>query len=173
MINQTAEKEISSEEEENEDKEGAAYTKACIKHLMTLGQGHIGVNVGLEDCDSVFGYGFMEAPVDQASGDANKWKVQGQDGTNPLKRRGVVKEKRAVALGVTSRNKTPPKPAWVEETTKKVILKKEGSFLQAIEDEVGRLRKGEVYAPIKKPSVMLRSTKAKPGSVFAECKAFD
>ena len=53
VINQAVEEETSSEEEEEEDEKGAAYTKACIEHLMTLGQGHIGVNVGLEDCDSV------------------------------------------------------------------------------------------------------------------------
>ena len=42
---------------------------------MTLGQGHIGVNVGLEDYESVSGYGFVEVPVDQGSDDANEWKV--------------------------------------------------------------------------------------------------
>ena len=45
---------------------------------MTLGQGHIGVNVGLEDCDSVSGYGFMEKPVEQDSDDAGGWNVQGR-----------------------------------------------------------------------------------------------
>ena len=57
MINQAVKEETSSEEEEDEDEKGAAYTKACIEHLMMLGQGHIGVNIGLEDCDSVSGYG--------------------------------------------------------------------------------------------------------------------
>ena len=60
---------------------------------MTLGQGHIGVNVGLEDCDSVSGYGFMEAPTEQGSYDASKWKAQGCGGTNPLERSGAVKKK--------------------------------------------------------------------------------
>ena len=77
VINQADKEETSSEEEEDEDEKRAAYTKACIEHLMTLRQGHVGVNVGLEDCDSVSGYGFMEAPVNQASDDAKKWKVQG------------------------------------------------------------------------------------------------
>ena len=80
-------------EEESEDEKGAAYTKAYIEHLMTLGQGHIGVNAGLEDCDSVSGYGFMEAPVEQGSDDAGKWKAEGRGGTNPLKRSGAVKKK--------------------------------------------------------------------------------
>ena len=96
MINQAVKEYSSSEEEENGDEEGAAYTKACIEHLMTLGQGRIGVNVGLEDFDSVSGYGFMEAPTEQDSDDASKWRVQGRGGTNPLKRSGAVKKKQAV-----------------------------------------------------------------------------
>ena len=93
MMNQAVEEETLSEEVEDEDEKGAAYTKTCIKHLMALGQGHIGVSVGLEDCDSVSGYVFMEAPVDQGSGDASERKVQGRGGTNPLKRNDVVKNK--------------------------------------------------------------------------------
>ena len=77
-----------------------------------------------------------------------------------------------MVLDVTPRNEKPAKPAWVEGITKKVILKKEGSFVKAIQDEVGRLRKGKIYVPIKKPTVISRSAKAKPGSVFAECEAF-
>ena len=55
---------------------------------------------------------------------------------------------------------------------KQGIPKKESSFVKAIQDEPGRLRKGEVYVPIKKPPVISRSAKVTPGSVFAECKAF-
>ena len=73
---------------------------------------------------------------------------------------------------MTQRNKNPAKPAWVEESTKKVILKKEGSFVNLIQNKVGRLHKDGVYVPIRTPSVISRSVKAKPGRVFAECKAF-
>ena len=73
---------------------------------------------------------------------------------------------------MTPSNKKPAKPAWVEESTKKVILKKEGSFVKAIQNEAGRLRKNGVYVPIKTPSVISRSTKAATGGVFAECEAF-
>ena len=37
-----------------------------------------------------------------------------------------------MALDVTPRNEKPARPAWVEEITKKVILKKEGSFVKAL-----------------------------------------
>ena len=97
VINQVVKAVNSSEKEEDEDKKGAAYTKACIECLMTLGQGHIGVNVGLEDCDSVSCYGFMEAPAEQGSDDASKWKVQGRGGTNPLKKGGAAKKEQVVA----------------------------------------------------------------------------
>ena len=40
VINQAVKEVSSSEEEEDEDEKGAVYTMACIKHLMTLGQGH-------------------------------------------------------------------------------------------------------------------------------------
>ena len=90
-----------------------------------LGQGHIGVNVGLEDCDSVSGCGFTEAPVDQASDDAKEWKVQGQGRTNPLKKNAAGKKKQEFAWGVTSRNKNLANPAWVESITKKVIPERE------------------------------------------------
>ena len=73
---------------------------------------------------------------------------------------------------MTSRNEKPAKPAWVEGITGKAILKKEGIFVKAIQDEVEQLRKGKVYVPIKKPPVILRSAKAKPGSVFAESESF-
>ena len=84
MIKEAVKEETSSEEEEDEDEKGAAYTKACIDHLMTLGQGHIGVNVGLEDCDSASGYGFIGAQGNPADDDAREWMVQGCDGTNSL-----------------------------------------------------------------------------------------
>ena len=73
---------------------------------------------------------------------------------------------------MTSRNEKPAKPAWVEESTERVILKKKDSFVKAIQDEVVRLRKKKVYAPVKTPSVISRSAKAATGGVFAECKAF-
>ena len=73
---------------------------------------------------------------------------------------------------MTPRIEKPAKLAWAEEITKKVLLKKEGSFVKAIQVDVGRIRKGKVYVPIKQPSVISRSAKAKPGSLFAECEAF-
>ena len=62
-----------------------------------------------------------------------------------------------MALDVTPRSEKPAKPAWVKEITKKIIPKKEGSFVKAIRDEVGRLRKGKVYIPIKKPPVIIEA----------------
>ena len=167
VINQAVEEETSSEEEEDEDEKGAVYTKACIEPLMTLGQGHIDVNVGLEDCDSVSGYGFMEAPAGSDSDDAGEWKVQGRGGTSPLKKSGAVKKEQVVALGVTSENEKPAKPAWVEESTRRVIPKKKDSFVKAIQDKVGRLRKIKVYVPVKTPSVISRSAKVATGGTFA------
>ena len=124
VINQDVE-ETSSEEEENEDERGAAYTNVCIEHLMTLGQGHIGGNVGLEeDYISVSGYGFMEAPADPAGDDADKWKVQYQGQTNPLKKRGGCKKKQEAAGDVTSRNKKSVIESCVKVTKKVVIPKK-------------------------------------------------
>ena len=73
---------------------------------------------------------------------------------------------------MTPRNKKPGKPAWVEEITKKVILKKEGSFVKVIQEEIERLLKGKIYVPIKRPPVIPRSAEAMPESVFAECNAF-
>ena len=88
VINQAVE-ETSSEEEEDEDERGAANTKACIEHLMTLGQGHIGVNVGLkEDCDNMSGYGFMKAPMDPAM-TSTSGRSKAKAGPTHL-RRGVV-----------------------------------------------------------------------------------
>ena len=70
------------------------------------------------------------------------------------------------------RNKKSAKTVWVDGITKKVIPKKEWGFIRVIQDKVEQLRKDKVYGPIKKPPVILRSVKAKPGSVFAECEAF-
>ena len=114
MINQAIKEVTSSEEDEDENKKGGAYTKACIEHLMTLGQGHIVINVGLEDCDSVSGYGFMEAPANPVSDDAKEWVVQGRGGTNPLKKKMATRKAQKVARIATPRNKKPAKSAWVE-----------------------------------------------------------
>ena len=73
---------------------------------------------------------------------------------------------------MTSRKNKLAKPAWLGGITKKVLLKKEGSFIKVIRDKVEQLRKGKVWVPTKKPPVISRSGNTKPGSVFAECKAF-
>ena len=49
----------------------------------------------------------------------------------------MLRKKQVVALDVTPRNEKPLKPACVEEITKRVILKKEGSFVKVIQDKVG------------------------------------
>ena len=50
-------------------------------------------------------------------------------GLTHLRRRVLLsKKKQVVEQDVTSKNKKPPKPAWVEGITKKVILKKENSY---------------------------------------------
>jgi hypothetical protein len=88
---------------------------------MRLGQGHICANVGLEDCDILSAYGFMEAPARPVGDDAKEWKVQGHGGTNPLKKKMAAKKKQKVARDGTPRNKKPAKPAWVESIKKRVI----------------------------------------------------
>jgi hypothetical protein len=86
-----------------------------------LGQGHIGGNVGLEDCDSVSSYGFTVAKGNTAGNDAGECVVQGRGGTNPRKKKITVKKKQEVDKVMTPRNKNSAKPAWIEHIPKKVI----------------------------------------------------
>ena len=121
-----------------------------------LGQGHIGVNIGLEYCDSVNGYGSMEAPASLVGDDAKEWMVQGCDGTNPLKKKIAAKKEQKVARDVTPRKKKPVTPVWTKSIKKKVIPGSAGvkqnkpkCFVKAIQDEVVQLTKDRVYVPVK------------------------
>ena len=73
---------------------------------------------------------------------------------------------------MTSRNEKPAKPAWFEESAKKVILKKKDIFVKGIPDKVVWLRETKMYVPVQTSSVISRSAKAVTCGVFAECKAF-
>ena len=45
VINQSVKEGGLSEKDEDRNERGSTYTKICIEHLMTPGQGHIGVNI--------------------------------------------------------------------------------------------------------------------------------
>jgi hypothetical protein len=142
--------------------------------------GHIGVNVDLEDCDSISGYGFMETVGNPGGSDEEDCVVQGRGGTNPLNKKKDGKKKQVTPSAVTSMNEKPARPAWIERASKgiipghRVITGREiKDSVEVVQDEVVQVTRNKGIVIVKEEPAKSRSAKPKKsGPVLAECEAF-